>query len=153
MASNSIWPCWGISATPVETRELWFMAGTWGLCVPCLCALPPLKLAPFPLVQDSVLPSGSETFQVVITGSVFLLRECARMTLAPAFALLSTGHEGDSDELLRCSSPFSTLLHAQSLSDLEKGLSPTPVTSSPSHEPLNTSTPEEVRPTQVWPRT
>lgn len=75
------------------------------------------------------------------------LRQCLnryKKMQEPAVAAPSmTGHEGDSDELLRCSSPFSTLLDAQSLSDLEKGLSPTPVTSSPSHEPLNTSTPEE----------
>ena len=53
------------------------------------------------------------------------------------------GQDGDFEDLLPSSS-FSTLLDAQGFSDLEKNLSPTPVRGSPSHDPFNTSAPEEV---------
>ena len=53
------------------------------------------------------------------------------------------GQDGDFEDLLPSSS-FSTLLDAQGFSDLEKNLSLTPVRGSPSHDPFNTSAPEEV---------
>ena len=56
---------------------------------------------------------------------------------------LFLGQDGDSEDLLPSSS-FSTLLDPQVFSDLEKNLSLTPVRGSPSHDPFNTSAPEEV---------
>ncbi|XP_034501821.1 liprin-beta-1 isoform X4 [Ailuropoda melanoleuca] len=52
------------------------------------------------------------------------------------------GQDGDFEDLLTSGS-ISTLLDAQGFSDLEKSLSPTPVMGSPSHDPFNTSVPEE----------
>lgn len=57
--------------------------------------------------------------------------------------LLFLGQDGDLEDLLPSSS-FSTLLDPQVFSDLEKNLSLTPVRGSPSHDPFNTSAPEEV---------
>ncbi|XP_066865046.1 liprin-beta-1 isoform X13 [Kogia breviceps] len=56
--------------------------------------------------------------------------------------VLAQGQDGDFEDLLPSSS-FSTLLDAQGFSDLEKNLSSTPVMGSPSHDPFNTSAPEE----------
>ncbi|XP_032203471.1 liprin-beta-1 isoform X9 [Mustela erminea] len=50
--------------------------------------------------------------------------------------------DGDFDSLLTSGS-VSTLLDAQGFSDLEKSVSSTPVTGSPSRDPFNTSVPEE----------
>lgn len=61
----------------------------------------------------------------------------------PPFALSFLGQDGDFEDLLTSGS-ISTLLDAQGFSDLEKSLSPTPVMGSPSHDPFNTSVPEEV---------
>lgn len=52
------------------------------------------------------------------------------------------GQESDYDDL-PTSSSISTLLEAPGFGELEKGLSSTPVMGSPSHDPLNTSVPEE----------
>lgn len=52
------------------------------------------------------------------------------------------GQDGDYEDLLTYGS-ISTLLDTQSFSDLEKSLSSTPVMGSPSHDPFNTSVPEE----------
>lgn len=52
------------------------------------------------------------------------------------------GQDGDYEDLLTTTS-ISTLLDAQGFSDLEKSLSSTPITGSPSHELFNTSVPEE----------
>lgn len=56
---------------------------------------------------------------------------------------LFQGQDGDYEDLLTYGS-ISTLLDTQSFSDLEKSLSSTPVMGSPSHDPFNTSVPEEV---------
>lgn len=61
----------------------------------------------------------------------------------PLFALSFLGQDGDYDDLLSSTS-ISTLLDTQGFSDLEKSLSSTPIMGSPSHEPFNTSVPEEV---------
>ncbi|ELW72519.1 Liprin-beta-1 [Tupaia chinensis] len=50
--------------------------------------------------------------------------------------------DGEYEDLLKSGS-FSTLLDVQGFSDLEKSPSPTPVMGSPSHDPFNTSIPEE----------
>ncbi|XP_024903168.1 liprin-beta-1 isoform X1 [Pteropus alecto] len=52
------------------------------------------------------------------------------------------GQDGDYEDLLTSGS-ISTLLDTQGFSDLEKSLSSTPVTGSPSRDPFNTSIPEE----------
>ncbi|XP_029809246.1 liprin-beta-1 isoform X10 [Suricata suricatta] len=56
--------------------------------------------------------------------------------------ILDRGQDDDFEDLLTSSS-ISTLLEAQGFSDLETSLSPTPVMGSPSHDPFNTSVPEE----------
>ncbi|XP_059791508.1 liprin-beta-1 isoform X3 [Balaenoptera ricei] len=74
------------------------------------------------------------------------LRQCLnrykKMQDTVVLAQGKKGQDGDSEDLLPSSS-FSTLLDAQGFSDLEKNLSSTPVMGSPSHDPFNTSAPEE----------
>ncbi|XP_052497426.1 liprin-beta-1 isoform X2 [Budorcas taxicolor] len=74
------------------------------------------------------------------------LRQCLnrykKMQETVVLAPGKKGQDGDFEDLLPSSS-FSTLLDAQGFSDLEKNLSPTPVRGSPSHDPFNTSAPEE----------
>uniref|UniRef100_A0A452G6L9 PPFIA binding protein 1 n=1 Tax=Capra hircus TaxID=9925 RepID=A0A452G6L9_CAPHI len=72
------------------------------------------------------------------------LRQCLnRYKKMQETVVLAPGKkDGDFEDLLPSSS-FSTLLDAQGFSDLEKNLSPTPVRGSPSHDPFNTSAPEE----------
>ncbi|XP_072810833.1 liprin-beta-1 isoform X3 [Vicugna pacos] len=71
------------------------------------------------------------------------LRQCLnRYKKLQDTAALAQGQDGDFEDLLPSGS-ISTLLDAQSFSDLEKSLSPTPGTGSPSHDPLNTSVTEE----------
>lgn len=74
------------------------------------------------------------------------LRQCLnrfKKMQEPSVPACMKGHDGESDELLTCSSSFSTLLDVQGLSDLERGLSPTSVPSSPSHNAPNSSVLEE----------
>ncbi|XP_036745130.2 liprin-beta-1 isoform X3 [Manis pentadactyla] len=74
------------------------------------------------------------------------LRQCLnRYKKMQDTAMLAQGKKGqDSDyEGLLAASSLSTLLDVQGLSDLEKSLSPTPVMGSPSHDPFDTSVPEE----------
>lgn len=75
------------------------------------------------------------------------LRQCLnryrKMQESSVPAAGMTGHDGDSDELLTCSSSFSTLLDVQGLSDLEKGPQPASAPGSPSRDPLSSSTLEE----------
>ncbi|XP_057411975.1 liprin-beta-1 isoform X7 [Balaenoptera acutorostrata] len=71
------------------------------------------------------------------------LRQCLnRYKKMQDTVVLAQGQDGDFEDLLPSSS-FSTLLDAQGFSDLEKNLSSTPVMGSPSHDPFNTSAPEE----------
>ncbi|KAM7244056.1 hypothetical protein CapIbe_004664 [Capra ibex] len=74
------------------------------------------------------------------------LRQCLnrykKMQETVVLAPGKKGQDGDFEDLLPSSS-FSTLLDAQGFSDLEKNLSPTPIRGSPSHDPFNTSVPEE----------
>nr|XP_031299752.1 liprin-beta-1 isoform X7 [Camelus dromedarius] len=71
------------------------------------------------------------------------LRQCLnRYKKMQDTAVLAQGQDGDFEDLLPSGS-ISTLLDAQSFSDLEKNLSPMPGTGSPSRDPLNTSVPEE----------
>ncbi|XP_007446357.1 PREDICTED: liprin-beta-1 isoform X3 [Lipotes vexillifer] len=71
------------------------------------------------------------------------LRQCLnRYQKMQDTVVLAQGQDGDFEDLLPSSS-FSTLLDAQGFSDLEKNLSSTPVMGSPSHDPFNTSAPEE----------
>ncbi|XP_060022653.1 liprin-beta-1 isoform X5 [Lagenorhynchus albirostris] len=74
------------------------------------------------------------------------LRQCLnrykKMQDTVVLAQGKKGQDGDFEDLLPSSS-FSTLLDAQGFSDLEKNLSSTPVMGSPSHDPFNTSSPEE----------
>ncbi|XP_058937525.1 liprin-beta-1 isoform X11 [Kogia breviceps] len=74
------------------------------------------------------------------------LRQCLnkykKMQDTVVLAQGKKGQDGDFEDLLPSSS-FSTLLDAQGFSDLEKNLSSTPVMGSPSHDPFNTSAPEE----------
>uniref|UniRef100_A0A8C6G2F6 PPFIA binding protein 1 n=1 Tax=Moschus moschiferus TaxID=68415 RepID=A0A8C6G2F6_MOSMO len=74
------------------------------------------------------------------------LRQCLnrykKMQETVVLAPGKKGQDGDFEDLLPSSS-FSTLLDAQGFSDLEKNLSLTPVRGSPSHDPFNTSAPEE----------
>lgn len=74
------------------------------------------------------------------------LRQCLnRYKKMQETVVLAPGKKGQDSgfEDLLPSSSFSTLLDAQGFSDLEKNLSPTPVRGSPSHDPFNTSAPEE----------
>ncbi|XP_012924671.1 liprin-beta-1 isoform X2 [Heterocephalus glaber] len=57
--------------------------------------------------------------------------------------VLPQGRDGEYEDLFN-SSPISTLLDTQGFSDLEKSPSTSPVTASPSHDPFNTSIPEEL---------
>lgn len=74
------------------------------------------------------------------------LRQCLnrykKMQDAVVLAQSKKGQDGDYDDLLSSTS-ISTLLDTQGFSDLEKSLSSTPIMGSPSHEPFNTSVPEE----------
>lgn len=74
------------------------------------------------------------------------LRQCLnrykKMQDTVVLAQGKKGQDGDYEDLLTSSS-VSTLLDVQSFSDLEKSLSPIPVMGSPSHDPFNTSVPEE----------
>ncbi|XP_078195171.1 liprin-beta-1 isoform X18 [Callithrix jacchus] len=71
------------------------------------------------------------------------LRQCLnRYKKMQDTVVLAQGKDGEYEDLLNSSS-ISTLLDAQGFSDLEKSSSPTPVTGSPSHDPFNTSVPEE----------
>ncbi|XP_008514081.1 liprin-beta-1 isoform X25 [Equus przewalskii] len=71
------------------------------------------------------------------------LRQCLnRYKKMQDTVVLAQGQDGDYEDLLTSSS-VSTLLDVQSFSDLEKSLSPIPVMGSPSHDPFNTSVPEE----------
>ncbi|XP_070351311.1 liprin-beta-1 isoform X6 [Equus asinus] len=71
------------------------------------------------------------------------LRQCLnRYKKMQDTVVLAQGQDGDYEDLLTSSS-ISTLLDVQSFSDLEKSLSPIPVMGSPSHDPFNTSVPEE----------
>ncbi|XP_019523593.1 PREDICTED: liprin-beta-1 isoform X3 [Hipposideros armiger] len=74
------------------------------------------------------------------------LRQCLnrykKMQDAVVLAQGKKGQDGDYEDLLTTTS-ISTLLEAQGFSDLEKSLSSTPITGSPSHESFNTSVPEE----------
>ncbi|XP_064335224.1 liprin-beta-1 isoform X8 [Camelus dromedarius] len=71
------------------------------------------------------------------------LRQCLnRYKKMQDTAVLAQGQDGYFEDLLPSGS-ISTLLDAQSFSDLEKNLSPMPGTGSPSRDPLNTSVPEE----------
>ncbi|EPY73747.1 liprin-beta-1 [Camelus ferus] len=71
------------------------------------------------------------------------LRQCLnRYKKMQDTAVLAQGQDGDFEDLLPSGS-ISTLLDAQSFSDLEKNLSPMPGTGSPSRDLLNTSVPEE----------
>ncbi|KAM5251792.1 liprin-beta-1 isoform 9-T9 [Hipposideros larvatus] len=71
------------------------------------------------------------------------LRQCLnRYKKMQDAVVLAQGQDGDYEDLLTTTS-ISTLLDAQGFSDLEKSLSSTPITGSPSHEPFNTSVPEE----------
>ncbi|XP_034501820.1 liprin-beta-1 isoform X2 [Ailuropoda melanoleuca] len=71
------------------------------------------------------------------------LRQCLnRYKKMQDTVVLTQGQDGDFEDLLTSGS-ISTLLDAQGFSDLEKSLSPTPVMGSPSHDPFNTSVPEE----------
>lgn len=74
------------------------------------------------------------------------LRQCLnrykKMQDAVVLAQGKKGQDGDYDDLLSSTS-ISTLLDTQGFSDLEKSLSSTPIMGSPSHEPFNTSVPEE----------
>uniref|UniRef100_A0A8I3X732 PPFIA binding protein 1 n=1 Tax=Callithrix jacchus TaxID=9483 RepID=A0A8I3X732_CALJA len=74
------------------------------------------------------------------------LRQCLnrykKMQDTVVLAQGKKGKDGEYEDLLNSSS-ISTLLDAQGFSDLEKSSSPTPVTGSPSHDPFNTSVPEE----------
>lgn len=74
------------------------------------------------------------------------LRQCLnrykKMQDAVVLAQGKKGQDGDYEDLLNSTS-ISTLLDTQGFSDLEKSLSSTPIMGSPSHEPFNTSVPEE----------
>ncbi|XP_032972933.1 liprin-beta-1 isoform X5 [Rhinolophus ferrumequinum] len=74
------------------------------------------------------------------------LRQCLnrykKMQDAVVLAQGKKGQDGDYEDLLSSTS-ISTLLDTQGFSDLEKSLSSTPIMGSPSHEPFNTSVPEE----------
>ncbi|XP_010593857.1 liprin-beta-1 isoform X4 [Loxodonta africana] len=71
------------------------------------------------------------------------LRQCLnRYKKMQDTAVLAQGKDGEYEDLPNSSS-ISTLLDAQSFSDLEKSPSPTPVMGSPSHGPFNASVPEE----------
>ncbi|XP_019523601.1 PREDICTED: liprin-beta-1 isoform X11 [Hipposideros armiger] len=71
------------------------------------------------------------------------LRQCLnRYKKMQDAVVLAQGQDGDYEDLLTTTS-ISTLLEAQGFSDLEKSLSSTPITGSPSHESFNTSVPEE----------
>ncbi|XP_036092661.1 liprin-beta-1 isoform X5 [Rousettus aegyptiacus] len=71
------------------------------------------------------------------------LRQCLnRYKKMQDTVVLPQGQDGDYEDLLTYGS-ISTLLDTQSFSDLEKSLSSTPVMGSPSHDPFNTSVPEE----------
>ncbi|XP_029809238.1 liprin-beta-1 isoform X2 [Suricata suricatta] len=71
------------------------------------------------------------------------LRQCLnRYKKMQDTVVLAQGQDDDFEDLLTSSS-ISTLLEAQGFSDLETSLSPTPVMGSPSHDPFNTSVPEE----------
>ncbi|XP_053518191.1 liprin-beta-1 isoform X2 [Artibeus jamaicensis] len=74
------------------------------------------------------------------------LRQCLnrykKMQDAVLLAQGKKGQEGDYEEPLTSSS-ISTLPDAQGFGELEKSLSSTPVTGSPSRDPFNTSLPEE----------
>ncbi|XP_029809235.1 liprin-beta-1 isoform X1 [Suricata suricatta] len=74
------------------------------------------------------------------------LRQCLnRYKKMQDTVVLAQGKKGQDDDFedLLTSSSISTLLEAQGFSDLETSLSPTPVMGSPSHDPFNTSVPEE----------
>ncbi|KAK2500946.1 hypothetical protein MC885_015677, partial [Smutsia gigantea] len=72
------------------------------------------------------------------------LRQCLnRYKKMQDTVMLAQGQDSDCEGLLTASS-LSTLLDVQGLSDLEKSLSPTPVMGSPSHDPFDTSVPEEL---------
>ncbi|XP_059043553.1 liprin-beta-1 isoform X3 [Mustela lutreola] len=71
------------------------------------------------------------------------LRQCLnRYKKMQDTVILTQDQDGDFDGLLTSGS-VSTLLDAQGFSDLEKSVSSTPVTGSPSRDPFNTSVPEE----------
>ncbi|CAI9166379.1 unnamed protein product [Rangifer tarandus platyrhynchus] len=74
------------------------------------------------------------------------LRQCLnrykKMQETVVLAPGKKGQDGDLEDLLPSGS-FSALLDPQAFSDLEKNLSLTPVRGSPSHDPFNTSAPEE----------
>ncbi|XP_008055304.1 liprin-beta-1 isoform X2 [Carlito syrichta] len=71
------------------------------------------------------------------------LRQCLnRYKKMQDKVVLAQGKDGEYEDLFNSSS-ISTLLDAQSFSDLEKSPSPTPVMGSPGHDPFNTSVPEE----------
>ncbi|XP_054447277.1 liprin-beta-1 isoform X2 [Pteronotus mesoamericanus] len=74
------------------------------------------------------------------------LRQCLNRYKKMQDTVLQTqgkkGQEGDYEDPLTSSS-FSTLLDVQGFSELEKSLSSTPVTGSPSRDPFNASVPEE----------
>ncbi|XP_024903178.1 liprin-beta-1 isoform X2 [Pteropus alecto] len=71
------------------------------------------------------------------------LRQCLnRYKKMQDTVVLPQGQDGDYEDLLTSGS-ISTLLDTQGFSDLEKSLSSTPVTGSPSRDPFNTSIPEE----------
>ncbi|XP_054974111.1 liprin-beta-1 isoform X2 [Sorex araneus] len=74
------------------------------------------------------------------------LRQCLnryKRTQEPP-AAGAKGPDGDSDELLTCSSSFSTLLDAPGLSDLDRGPPPASAPGSPSRDPLHGSAPDEL---------
>ncbi|XP_014442663.1 liprin-beta-1 isoform X2 [Tupaia chinensis] len=71
------------------------------------------------------------------------LRQCLnRYKKMQDMVAVAQGKDGEYEDLLKSGS-FSTLLDVQGFSDLEKSPSPTPVMGSPSHDPFNTSIPEE----------
>ncbi|KAF6121174.1 PPFIA binding protein 1 [Phyllostomus discolor] len=71
------------------------------------------------------------------------LRQCLnRYKKMQDAVLLAQGQEGDYEDPLTSSS-ISTLPDGQGFGELEKSLSSTPVTGSPSRDPFNTSVPEE----------
>ncbi|KAB0390627.1 hypothetical protein E2I00_004867, partial [Balaenoptera physalus] len=85
----------------------------------------------------------SRASRVVEDRKIEDLRQCLnRYKKMQDTVVLAQGQDGDFEDLLPSSS-FSTLLDAQGFSDLEKNLSSTPVMGSPSHDPFNTSAPEE----------
>ncbi|XP_015348675.1 liprin-beta-1 isoform X9 [Marmota marmota marmota] len=71
------------------------------------------------------------------------LRQCLnRYKKMQDTVVLAQGKDGEYEDLLNSSS-ISTLLDAQGFSDIEKSPSSSPVMGSPSHDPFNTSIPEE----------